>query len=433
MKIKAKLVSFVTAALVVPLLFGIFYIRHFGRSSYQNQQGIIHLMIAEDMASMLQDGVQQKFQQVLNRVASGRLASLVGEMTVSSFSTQDVQQVESIWAASTAMGGIQRTILSNPLSGFLGDFQQVNPEFAEIMMTDRHGRLIGATNPTTDYWQADESWWVAASNLPAGSGRIQGLLYDESSGLIAIDMVFPVYSSVNSKDFLGVLKVSLNATRFLQRATSHPLNKAIARDIIFPDGRLFAHINLGKVSEFSRIPEKPLRELLMVPERWATVELIPGAVSLAAVAPIQIGDEQLNSGEGLKDVSTLYVLVSRDLNEAMMPVQDMLRQMTIWGVVAISLIAVLGYLLATYWFVRPIKKLRKASVSFVDYIKLSEQGRFEDSWESRQKVRQRMNELETIRSRDELQGLSSDFIRMGERMLIFFRQIEEKLTDKKQK
>jgi HAMP domain-containing protein len=105
--------------------------------------------------------------------------------------------------------------------------------------------------------------------------------------------------------------------------------------------------------------------------------------------------------------------------------------LTVWGVIATLLIASIGYLLAICWFARPIKKLSSASQSFVQYIKMSEQGRFEDSWESRQKVRRRMNELETIRNRDELQGLARDFIRMGERMLIFFRKIEEHLTDKK--
>jgi len=127
----------------------------------------------------------------------------------------------------------------------------------------------------------------------------------------------------------------------------------------------------------------------------------------------------------------LYAVVSSDLIAAMMPVREMLRQLTVWGITASLLIAVIGYLLATYWFARPIKKLRNASESFVHYIKQSEEGRFEDAWESRQKVRQRMTELETIRNRDELKGLARDFIRMGDRMLIFFRQIEERLTDKK--
>lgn len=301
------------------------------------------------------------------------------------------------------------------------------------MVTDRYGRLIGATNPTTDYWQADEVWWTTASTLPAEDGFINGLLYEQSAGIPTIDMVVPVYRSGNPNSFLGVLKASLNATRFLRQAAPRPWDNAILRDIVFSDGRVFAHIHSGDTPEVSPFPEAILRKLLTAPEHRGTVELTPGNLSLAAVVPIQIMSGSTASGEELKDTGELYVVVFRDLNEAMMPVREVLRQLTVWGVIATLLIAVISYLLATYWFARPIKKLRNASLSFVDYIQLSEQGRFEDSWESRQKVRQRMNELETIQSRDELQGLSRDFMRMGERMLVFFRQIEEKLTDKKQK
>jgi len=433
MRIQAKLVSFVSAALVVPLLLGVFYVRHFGRLYYQQQQGIIYLMIAEELAGTLQDGIQQKFEQGLNWVTLSPMSSLAAAVPVSSFSSEDIQKVESTWPSSLATKGVQRTILSNALSDSLRAFQQVNPAFAEIMMTDRYGRLIGATSPTTDYWQADEDWWTTASALPSGDGFFKGLLYEQSAGIPAIDMVFPVYSSESPKNFLGVLKASLNATRFLKQTAPRPWDKAILRDIVFPDGRVFAHIHSGDMPEVSQFPEAILRKVLTTPEHWGTVELSPGNLSLVAVVPIQIMSGSTASGEELKDTGELYVIVFRDLNEAMMPVREVLRQLTVLGVTATLLIAVISYLLATYWFARPIKKLRNASLSFVDYIKLSEQGRFEDSWESRQKVRQRMNELETIQSHDELQGLSRDFMRMGERMLVFFRQIEEKLTDKKPK
>lgn len=428
MKIHVKLIGFISAALVVPLLLGIFYIRHFGKVYYQKEQGIIHLMIAEELSGTLQDGIRQKFEQVLNWVSLSPIPSLAAAVPASSPAMEDVQRAESVWAASAGTaGGIEQVILSSPVSESIRAFQQLNPEFAEILMTDRYGRLIGASNPTTDYWQADEAWWTAAASLPAGKGHIQGLVYDESSRVMAIDMIFPVYSAGNQGDFLGVLKVSLNAARFLQRAAPRPWSKALARDLVSPDGRVFAHINSGESPDFPQISEATLKKLLAAPERWGTVEIIPGTLSLAAAAPIRIAADAPDAKAG----DELYVVVSRDLDKAMTPVRSVLRQLTVWGSIAALLLASAGYLLATYWFARPIKKLRNASESFVHYIQQNEQGRFEESWESRQTVRRRMNELETIRNRDELQVLARDFIRMGDRMLCFFRQIEEHLTDKK--
>ncbi|MBI9019925.1 MAG: cache domain-containing protein [Verrucomicrobia bacterium] len=431
MRIKTKLVGFVAGALVVPLLLGVFYVRHFGRLYYLEQQGLVHRMIAEELAGTLHEGVQQKFEQVLNWVALSSIPSLAAEVPGSPFSLANIEQVESTWLVSAEVDGVLKTILSNPLAGSIGAFQRVNPEFAEILMTDRHGRVIGATNPTTDYWQADEAWWKTASALPSGTGVIEGLLYDESAGVLAIDMAFPVYRFEKPASFIGVLKVSLDATRFLQRAAPFPWNKAISRDLIFSDGRVFVHIDSGRASGIQQILGGVLRKLLAEPDGWATVELRPGTLSLAAAVPVKIMTRLSVSGEGSKDPRELYAVVSRDLNEAMMPVRDVLRQLTFWGVVAALLVASISYWLATCWFARPIKKLRNASQSFVNYIQQGEQGRFENLWESRKQARQRLNDLETIQSQDELQDLSRDFIRMGERMLTFLRLLEKKQPDDK--
>ncbi|MBC8206865.1 MAG: hypothetical protein ISR85_02575 [Kiritimatiellales bacterium] len=431
MRIHAKLVSFVVGALVVPFLLGVFYIRHSGRSYYQEQQGIVHLMIAEELAGTLENSIRQKFQQVLNWVAVSPLCSMAAEDSVSPFNVEDVQQVESRWSLPLETNEVLRSILSNPLSEYLCAFRRVNPEFAEILMTDRHGRLIGATNPTTDYWQADEGWWKTGSGLAAATGATEGLLYDASSDVLAIDMVFPVYSLKYPADFIGVLKVSLHARRFLKGTASHPWNKEISRDLILPDGRVLVHLNSESAPDVPQIPEAVLRQLLTSRYGWETVELEPDVLSLSAVAPVQIMDRPFAIGEGTNDVGELYVLVSHGLRETMMPVRSVLRQLTVWGVVMALLVAFASYLLATHWFARPIKKLRGASQSLVDYIKLGEQGRFEDLWEGQQKATRRLDELKTIRSGDELQDLSRDFIRMGERMISFLHQLQEKLAGKK--
>lgn len=428
MKIHVKLVGFVSVALIVPLLLGVFYVRHFGQRYYQKQQGIIHLMIAEELAGTLQDGIRQKFEQVLNWVAIGPVASLASSASPPQLDMETVLQIESRWSHISQVGGTEQAVLLSPVSAAIRSFQQLNPEFAEILMTDRYGLLIGASNPTTDYWQADEEWWMSASVLPAGKGRIPGLVYDESAGGVVIDMTFPVYSAGVSPEFLGILKASLNATRFLPRAAPRPWSREIARDLVYPDGKLFVCIDSGDSPEFLQMPEESLRKLLNAPDHWDAVEIIPGTLSLAAIAPIHMTVDSMDHSP----TGEVYAVVSRDLTAAMMPVHDMLSQLTVWGIAVTLLIALIGYLLATFWFARPIKKLRNASQSFVHYIKQSEEGRFEDAWESRQEVRRRMNELDTIRNRDELQGLARDFTRMGDRMLGFFRKIEERLTDKKQ-
>jgi HAMP domain-containing protein len=433
MKVHAKLVSLVAGALVVPFFLGIFYIRYVGQRYYREQQGLVHLMVAEELADTLKSGVQQKFMQMQTWVSVSPLYVFVEREGGAEFDISDVERVESKWSDSQHTNETLKAILSNPLSMYIRTFQRINSEFAEILVTDRQGRLVGATNPTTDYLQRDEFWWKTAANLPEGSGSVIGLLYDESVDALVIDMAFPVYTVEDKPEFLGVLKVSLHATRFLQKVAPRPWNKEIGRDLVLPDGRILAHINSGDSPEFPDVPADAFRELLAAKDDWRVVELTPGVSSLAVAAPIHVlyGPSVVREDE--EHLCELYVLVHQDLNKAMAPVQNILQQLTIWGILIALLFASLSYLLATHWFASPIKKLRNASLSLVDYIKTSEQGRFEDSWEIQQKARRRLDELESILSRDELHDLSRDFIRMGERMLSFLRRIEEKLIEIKRK
>lgn len=430
MKIHAKLVGFVVVALLIPLFLGIFYIHYFGQFYYQKQKGVLYLTIAEELADTLQDGVQRNFQKVSNWIHFGAIPHLIEAVPVPPVNMEEILRMESSWADLSTNDAPLHAILSCPLSVQLRVFQLINPVFAEILVTDRFGRLIGATNPTTDYWQSDEFWWESAAALSREEGLVHGVVYDESADVLAIDMAFPVFSTDAPHEFLGALKVSLHATHLLQLAAPDPWNKEILRDIFFPDGRLLIRLDGGAEPGLSHIPAPVFQALLETTGKWVTVELEPGTPALAAVVRIPIVHGLFISPEGPARTRELYVVVHRDLEATMRPVREMLWQLTFYGVVTALIFALLSYLMTQCWFARPLAKLRAATLSIVKHIQQSEQGRYEDAWDSRLAAKEKLTALEAIHTRDELQDLSADFVRMGGRMLDFHRQLEQELTEK---
>ena len=65
--------------------------------------------------------------------------------------------------------------------------------YREMILTDRQGRLIAASNPTTDYFQGDEDWWLAAfDDGRRGRVSIGDVRWDPSARAYAIEISAPV-------------------------------------------------------------------------------------------------------------------------------------------------------------------------------------------------------------------------------------------------
>jgi hypothetical protein len=106
-------------------------------------------------------------------------------------------------------------LLSNPASRFVIDIAKQDALYREILVTDRHGRLVAASQLTTDYYQADEGWWTQA--LDDGSrGRItvSDVRLDESAGVYAFDIAVPV-QSMDSEELVGIMKIVASSQEML--------------------------------------------------------------------------------------------------------------------------------------------------------------------------------------------------------------------------
>ena len=86
-------------------------------------------------------------------------------------SDSDIQnqilQLDAQWVAAPDSDPLIQNALSdddeiNFIAHQLRDFQQQFPRHVELFATDRYGALVGSTDRTSDYYQADEGWWLAA-------------------------------------------------------------------------------------------------------------------------------------------------------------------------------------------------------------------------------------------------------------------------------
>ena len=167
--------------------------------------------------------VERKYGSDLDRVLMGKMAvikTFVKEPSTieevqranqkrTSMTLHEIQEVDSKWMSKNASHTLVNEHLNAPCSQALKRFQQANPGFSEIFITDSKGLIVCLTNKTSDYYQADEQWWVTGFNLGTGKSYYGTIEYDESAHSQSIPVYVPVINP-KTNDAVGVCKAVID-------------------------------------------------------------------------------------------------------------------------------------------------------------------------------------------------------------------------------
>ncbi len=113
------------------------------------------------------------------------------------------------WRKSQGVDDFVRPYLTNETARALTEFQESHPGFSEIFVTDIRGLNVGQTNKTTDYYQADEDWWIGAYDGGQGKPSHGPIEFDESSQAEAIALYVPARDPA-TQEVIGVAKAILS-------------------------------------------------------------------------------------------------------------------------------------------------------------------------------------------------------------------------------
>jgi len=151
------------------------------------------------------------------------------------------QALDEIWRTLTQDDFRMDAVLSNPVSARLRQFQNGDPRAMEMLVTDVHGQLIAATNPTEDYYQADETWWQEAYADGAG-GIFISIGFDRSVHMWSVDLCIPV---LEKGKVIGVIKAVMDMSEWFQ-GNSPIIGAADAEGfLIEADGRIVCPVPGG--------------------------------------------------------------------------------------------------------------------------------------------------------------------------------------------
>jgi hypothetical protein len=131
-------------------------------------------------------------------------------------SLAEIMEKDGAWRQAKQVTPFIQQFLTNAVAHYLQEIQADSGGlYAEILITDTKGVIIAETSRTTDYYQADEEWWVRTYNGGTGYLFRSKPLFDESSQSYNIDLCLPIYES-QGQEVIGILKAGVSILKLAQ-------------------------------------------------------------------------------------------------------------------------------------------------------------------------------------------------------------------------
>lgn len=333
--------------------------------------------------------------------------------------TDDLAEMERRWTAREP--ATVRAITENPLSVLLREYytgvhsapgqllpQVVRASTKMLFLTDAQGILVAAMAEKPSFRHSHTRWWQGAFNKAVGKLYIEDIHFDDQVNAYVFTISLPVMDSLRY-EVVGVLHRVIDAKEFFSPST-HVIRFGKTGHVMLIDSNGIVMscpiLPTGvSLSDRALIP-------LVTPQQPGWVQAPSDghggqSTSVIGFAPLPETSRATNdSVEG----RSWHTFVWQSSDELFAPVHHLFTWVTVFGTVAIALLASLGYLAAGR-IVTPVRQLQQAAQSI---------GR---------------GELRTpiqIHTGDELEDLADEFNRMNQQLKAAFAGLTDQVKLKTQ-
>lgn len=180
------------------------------------------------------------YRRILDGALLGRVpdvrqaAAAANERPYDAAATADIDRQ---WGTDAAGTAARLDLLTSPASRFLADLITNDSIYREVLLTDRHGRLVAVSNLTSDYFQADEAWWTTAFDGGRGRVSVGDVRRDESARVYAFEIAVPVHHP-SGDELVGIMKIVADSREMLMGVAGLELGASSEAALVRPDGSI---------------------------------------------------------------------------------------------------------------------------------------------------------------------------------------------------
>ena len=337
-----------------------------------------------------------------------------------------VQQIESVWSTLRLDSPQVQTVLNNPLAARVRDFGRKNWIFAELIVVGRSGKVVAATSRPSNYDQSNETWYREAMRLSRGQAFLEGFQYDESAGVLALDIALPIVPEA-SGSAIGVLKAVVNISTLLASVTVLSIAADANAEVIAQDGTVLLQLSdRSFVPTGNKISQRAVSHLQPESPGWFIAPLNGKASSMVGFSSVRILglyslDQQIYG-------DPVYVIVHSPASNILAPLRQRAAVLAIAGTLIILASLALVIYLAEKFILAPLKTLSQGAEAMAATVFSSRK-----SARSGREVldpKTALAGVDAIKTGDEMEAFAQDFSAMSGKLLRYQEDLKTELAAK---
>jgi hypothetical protein len=234
-RLNSRVVTVILLVAIPVLIIGSAVVIGIGQNRLRQAESARLGQIAEYTAAAVDAYVYRRILDaaILGRVPEVRQAAAAG----STVAAARVAEIEQEWQKDRDAAMARLGLMDTPASRFLADLIKHDSVYREVLVTDRSGRLVAASNPTSDFDQSDEAWWVDAFDEGRGRISVTDVRRDESAHVYAFDIAVPVLRP-NDNGLAGVMKIVADSREMLAGVAGLELGASSQAMLVRGDGSI---------------------------------------------------------------------------------------------------------------------------------------------------------------------------------------------------
>jgi signal transduction histidine kinase len=286
--------------------------------------------------------------------------------------------------------------------------QVVRAATKKLFITDVQGNLFAALTTKPDFSHADSLWWKGSYNKGVGQLYIEDLHFDEQANAYVFSVSIPIMDSLRY-EVVGILHRVIDAKEFFSPST-HPIRFGRTGHVMLIDSRGIVLscpiLPTGvRLSDPALIPQVTIRM-----PGWVTADSDGHGGQGTAIIGFAPLPETSRATNGALENGAWHTFVWQSSDELFAPIEHLMLWMVILALVALGLLATLGYFAAGR-IVTPVRRLQEAA-------------RLIGRGELREPIQ--------IHTGDELEELALEFTRMHTRLEAAFAGLNTQVEEKTQ-
>lgn len=256
-------------------------------------------------------------------------------------------------------------LLREYYAGSHGEQDQLLPQVVRaatklLFITDVQGNLVAALTNRPDFSHEGTAWWKGAYNKGTGQLYIEDIYLDDKAKTHVFSISLPIMDSLRY-EVVGILHRVIDAKEFFSPST-HPIRFGKTGHVMLIDSRGIV-MSCPILPSGVRLSDPSLIPLVTpLQPGWVSASSDGHGGSGTAIIGFAPLPETSRATNGSLEQGAWHTFVWQSSAELFAPIQHLFTWMSIFAVVAMALLATLGYLAASR-IVTPVRRLQEAARS----------------------------------------------------------------------